>query len=240
MISAACEPHHSMKGIGRVTGGLVGVLLLGATLNACVRQVTVPIDPNVDFAAHAESRGLVVDRAVGGQPATLVPAGTWFFSPGPTYLLEAQGQILAALWVKDPAHVTVRRTADSTAPVIGRVEAHWQGGAIHLTLKPADGPELHSGVFERTDGPGLPAVLGTQASTILDVRGMYQADLLDPNGKPAGWLRVRISPYMVAGRVYDAVLPAPVQEPLATAAIALVDSDIDYIEDHALNVYLGN
>lgn len=220
----------------------VGALLLGlSTLVAgCVaKPLDVPIDPGVDFAAHVEHRGLVVDRAQGGQAAVLAPASTLPFTSGPTYLLQADGKTMAALWVKDAGHVTVRQTGDPAAPVIGRVIAHWNRGAISLTLVPVDGPELRTGVFERTAGPSHPDVL-TQGATILDGRGIYQAELHDPTGASAGWLRVRITPYMAASRIYDGVLPASVQEPLATAAIALVDSDVDYIENHAADVYLGN
>jgi hypothetical protein len=219
------------------------VLAAGILISGCaLKPHAVPVAPGVDFAAHVEHMGLVVDRAQGGEPAVLVPAPTPLFSSGPTYLLEAHGKTIAAFWVKDPGHVTVRRTADPASPVIGRVVAHWDNddGAISLTFEPANGPELHSGEFERTAGPFHPDVLGAQATTVVDVRGIYQADLHDAMGTQAGWLRVRISPYMAAARIYDGVLPASIQEPLATAACALVDSDVDYIEDHAVNVYLGN
>ncbi len=233
-----CFPHA----LGRcAVRDLRNILLaLGLTLTGCAARVTVPVDPRAEFAAHGEHRGLVVDRAHGGEPAVLVPARTLPFSSGPTYLLQAEDKTIAALWVKDPAHVTVRQTSDPAAPVVGRVEAHWNAGAINLTLRPVDGPELHTGVFERTDGPSLPSVLRWNAATVLDVRGRYEAELRDASGAPAGWLRVRISPYMAAGRIYDGDLPPSVPEALATAAVALVDSDVDYIEDHAVNVYLGN
>jgi len=217
------------------------LLVLGTLVAACTaRPVEVPVEPGVDFAAHVEHRGLVVDRAQGGRPAVLVPAPTLPFTSGPTYLLQADRKTIAALWVKDAGHVTVRQTGDRTAPVIGRVEAHWNHGAISLTLKPVDAPELRTGEFERTDGPSRPGVLSSQATTLPDIRGMYQADLRDSTGAPAGWLRVRISPYLAASRVYDGALPPSVQEPLATAAVALVDSEVDYIEDHATDMYLGN
>jgi hypothetical protein len=216
------------------------LLVLGTLIAGCAaRPLDVPIDPGVDFAAHVEHRGLVIDRAPGGQPAVLAPAPTLPFTSGPTYLLQADNKTMAALWVKDAGHVTVRRTSDPAAPVIGRVIAHWNRGAISLTLVPVDGLELRTSEFERTAGPSHPAVL-TQGATVLDVRGIYQAELHDPTGASAGWLRVRISPSMAAPRIYEGVLPAFVQEPLATAAIALVDSDVDYIENHAADVYLGN
>jgi hypothetical protein len=211
-------------------------MITGCTLG----NLDVPVDPRVDFAAHAEHRGLVVDRSPGGEPAVLVPAPTLPFSAGPTYLLQAKDKTIAALWVKDPAHVTVRQTSDPTAPVIGRVEAHWNHGAINLTLEPVNGLELQSSVFERIAGTFHPAVLSWYATTVLDVRGVYLADLRDQTGAAAGWLRVSISPYMAAPRIYDGVLPPSVQESLAIAAVALIDSDVDYIEGRAVNPYLGN
>ena len=217
-----------------------GAVALGLFVGGCASMRAVPVDPGVDFAAHVEHRGLVIDRAQGGEPAVLVPVAALPFTSGSTFLLQAQGKTIAALWVKDPAHVTVRQTSDPNAPVIGRVEAHWNAGAINLTFKPVGGQELQTSVFERTDGFGLPATLSSQATTVLDVRSMYRADLRDATGAPAGWLRVRISPNMAASRVYDGVLPPSVQEPLATAAVALVDSDVEYIEGHAVDVYLGN
>ena len=217
------------------------LISLAALVGGCgARPMHVPLDPRVDFAAHSEHRGLVVDRAEGGQPAVLVPASTLPFTSGPTYVLEGDGKTMAALWVKDAGHITIRQAADAAAPVLGRVQAHWHHGAISLTFTPVAGPELHTTEFQRTDGPVGPAVLGPQITTAPDIRGFYQADLLDSTGAPVGWLRVRLTPYMDASRVYDGVLPDSVQEPLATAAVELVDSDIDYIEGHATNVYLGN
>ena len=143
-------PRARGRGAARNLGNIL--LALGLTFAGCATRVIVPLDPKVDFAAHVEHSELVVDRAQGGAPAVLVPARTLPFSSGPTFLLQAQDKTIAALWVKDPAHVTVRQTSDPAAPVIGRVEAHWNAGAINLTLRPVDGPELHTGVFERTDG----------------------------------------------------------------------------------------
>jgi hypothetical protein len=231
---------HGLRRRWRVGQGLLAGGVLLCVAGCAMRTHAVPVDPQVDFAAHEGHRGLVVDRAPGGDPAVLVTPGKLPFSSGPDYLLQDDGKTIAALWVKDPAHVTVRASADHSTPVIGRVQAHWIGGAINLTLDPANGPELHTGVFKRIDGPEYPKTLSSQATTVLDVRGMYEAELRDPSGAPVGWLRVRISPYMAASRIYDGDLPPSVQEPLATAAVALIDSDVDYIQGHTTDVYLGN
>ena len=169
----------------------------------------VSVDPGVDFAAHVEHRGLVIDRARGEKPAVLVPAGS-LFSNGPDHLLQVQadGKTLAALWITDLAHVTVRRTADPDGPVMGSVEASWKEGAIQLTLKPADGPALQTGRFHRVDGPELPDLLTSNISTTLDERGTYRAELRDGQGNSIGWLRVGISPFTAGRRVYDAALPS--------------------------------
>jgi hypothetical protein len=222
--------------IKSAAGAVAGLFVL-AGLVAPVHAATT--DPGVDFHAHIEHEGLVVDQAHNGTPAVLVPAGS-LFSSGPNFLLQENGKTLAALWVKDPEHATVRRTADPASPVIGRVDTAWDDGAIRLTLKPTGGPVLQTSTFHRLDGPRSSDVLGSQATTVLDVRGIYLANLRDAQGKDAGWLRVRISPYQNSRRIYDGELPASVQEPLAAAAVALVNSDVSNLTNNAVDVYLGN
>jgi hypothetical protein len=168
----------------------------------------------------------------------LVPAGS-LFSSGPNFLLKSGGKTLAALWVQDSGHVIIRRSVDPSSPLIGRVDATWHQGAIRLTLTPADGPALQLGRFHRVDSPRS-AILGVGATTVLDLRGMYEAQLRDTQGATTGWLRVRISPYQDARRIYDGNLPATVQEPLAAAAVALVNSDISNLRNRAVDVYQGN
>ena len=111
------------------------------------------------------------------------------------------------------------------------LQNYWasKGCVIH---QPYD-TEVGAGTFH-------PAVLSWYATTVLDVRGIYLAELRDDTGAPAGWLRVSISPYLAAPRIYDGVLPAAIQEPLAIAAAELIDADVDYIEGRAVNPYLGN
>ena len=50
------------------------LLLLGGLTSCAPRLQAMPLDPGVDFAAHAAHRGLVVDEMRGGSPAVLVPA----------------------------------------------------------------------------------------------------------------------------------------------------------------------
>ena len=134
----------------------------------------------------------------------------------------------------------VRRTADSQAPFIGEVDAAWKDGAIRLTLKPAEGGSFQTGAFDRIDGTVGTTALGPQVYSVLDVRGVYRAELRDAQGGLAGWLRVQISPYQAAPHIYDVDLPASVNGPLATAAAALLDADVNNTEHRAFNVYLGD
>jgi len=221
---------------------LCTLLLALGILSACTpRLQAIPVDPAVDFAAHVEHRGLVVDEMPGASPAAVVPAG-WYglTGDGPRFLLQAHKKTMAALWFPEPGQMIVRQSADPNSPLIGEVDAAWKQGAIRLTFKPANGATLHTGAFDRIDGRVSTAALSSQARTVLDVRGVYRAELRDANGASAGWLRVRISPYQGAARIYDGVVPAALNGPLATAAVALLDQDVDYIEGQALDVYMGN
>jgi hypothetical protein len=200
----------------------------------------VPVARGVDFAAHVEHRGLVVDDMAGGSPAALVPAAWLPWSGGPRFLLQHHGETMAAVWIPKAGRVIVRQSSDPQSPLIGEVDAAWKDGAIHLTFLPAGGPVLQSSTFDRIDGRVVTAALSSQARTVLDVRGVYRAEVRDAQGNPVGWMRARISPHQTATRIYDGVLPASLNGPLTTAAFALLDAEVDYIEDHALDVYLGS
>ena len=69
---------------------------------------------------------------------------------------------------------------------------------------------------------------------------MYRAELRDTGGAPVGWLRVTVSPFDVAPRVYDGSVPASVSPQMLTAALARLDAEVDWIEAHAADVNLGN
>ena len=82
-------------------------------------------------------------------------------------------------------------------------------------------------------------MLSRNAQTVLDVRGTYRAALRDAKGGETGWLRVKVTPYAESPRIYDGVLPAEVGPGLAAATAVALGSEIDWIENHALNVYRG-
>jgi hypothetical protein len=216
------------------------LLTLVMTMACAPALQAIPVDPNVDFAAHVEHRGLVVDEMSGVSPAVLVTAGRQSWGGGPRLLLQAHGQTIAALWFPRAGKMIVRESADPQSPLMGEIDAAWNQGAIHLTFKPVDGSVFRTGTFDRIDGRIATAALSSQARTVLDLRGVYRAEVQDSNGKPVGWLRARISPRRAAGRIYDGVLPAPLNGPLAAAAVAVVNADVDYIESHATDVYVGH
>ncbi|HVO22189.1 MAG TPA: hypothetical protein VMW56_01025 [Candidatus Margulisiibacteriota bacterium] len=224
--------RRSCRYVVGVLAGLVAMVCYAAPPRALAD------DANVNFSAHLESQGLVFDHVANGEPAVLVPAGS-LFSSGPNYLLKSGGKTVAAFWVDGSGHATVRRTADPSGPLIGRVLATWDHGAIRLTLEPADGQALQLGRFHRIDHPRS-EILGVNDTTVLDLRGMYVAQLRNAQGENSGWLRVRSSPYQDARRVYEGNLPASVPEPLAAAAVLLVNSDISSVRSHTVDVYLGN
>src|SRR5262249_22308026 len=137
-------------------------------------------------------------------------------------------------------NVTVRSAAAETAPAIGRVRPDWVEGAIRFSLEPHDGDPYRTDILRR-ERPGLgPLELTRADQTVLDVRGVYEATVRDRRGVAAGWCRTRISPYQEASRIYEAALPAAVPPALAAATAVALDAEIDWIENHALNVYRGN
>jgi len=215
------------------------VFALVAVVGCALSPARVPVEPDVTFAAHEEHGRVVVDRLPGDGAAVATPPGWFRLWGGPTFVLRREGEAISALWRAAPGEVRVRASAARTAALIGTVEPSHEDGAVRLTLHPAGAAPLRTDVLERTSPGGGPPRLTRTAQTVLDVRGTYRAEVRDAAGKPAGWLRVRIGPYQPAPRIYDGVLPSEVPPGLAVAAVVAVGSEIDWIEDHALNVYRG-
>jgi hypothetical protein len=197
------------------------------------------IDPNVNFAAHAEHQRIVIDRQLGGGGGLVEPPGGLRWGGGPTFILNQDGQTVADLWLTAPATVQVRNAGSTSAPVTGAVEPSWDDNAIRLTLRPAGETVFRTDPFEREVTGGGPPALSRNAQTILDVRGTYRAVVRDAKGAEAGWMRVKMSPYQVSPRIYDGVLPVEVGPGLAAAITVALSSEIDWIEDHTLDVYRG-
>src|SRR5436853_27601 len=84
-----------------------------------------------------------------------------------------------------------------------------------------------------------PPVLSRIAQTSVDVRGTYRAVVRNAQGGEVGWLRVKISPYQESPRIYDGVLPSDVAPGTAAAIAVALCSEIDWIENHTLDVNRG-
>ena len=148
------------------------------------------LDPGATFAARQVHNGFRIDR-LQGWGTGVVESARWINWPGsPQFRVRAEEAPLGDLWLIAPAHVEVR---EGGAPrTAGDVEPAWDDGAIRLTLRPASGVPLRSGLFERIGGSGY-SVLSRNAQTLLDVHGTYRADILDANNRRVGWWEVHIA-----------------------------------------------
>jgi hypothetical protein len=133
----------------------------------------------------------------------------------------------------------VRSRAGASAPSSDQVRSAWEDNVIRLTLEARDGATFRTGVFVREGGGTGPDTLSRAAQTVLDARGTFRAELRDAGDTPVGWLRARNNPYQAATRIYDAALPPAIDDSLAVAAFLVLDAELTWIEDHALDVYRG-
>ncbi len=207
----------------------------------CVRpRLSVPVDPAATFAVHLEpGAGLVVDR-LGDRPAGRVRSAGWGFQQrGLRFALESGEGPQASFRLLRVGEVVAWPGADVDSTPLGRIEPAWDDNAIRLTLAPFAGPTLRTDLLIREGGGTGPSALSRAADTTLDVRGTYHAVLRDTTGAAVGWLRARIGPYQIAPRLYDGALPAAVDPLLGVAAALALDSEVDWIQDHAINVHQG-
>ena len=213
----------------------VSALATLALLAGCMTPGAIKPEPGVNFTAHRVSSGLAIDRLPDGRVGKLVSSGQW---RGPRWVLEQKGAPAAAIW-SAPGDYTVRRSPSDGSALIGHVTAAWTEGAIALTFRPAWGPSVTSTLFNRL-GSRAPEVLRMYAKTQLDVRGDYRATLYDAAQNDVGWLRLRVSPYQDAPRIYDGNIPSSLDAALVVAAAQMLDREVDYIENHAAeDVYEG-
>jgi hypothetical protein len=206
---------------------------------ACATTAAPPLvgtdDPDASFVAHDTRDGLVIDRMANGEPAVVEPAAPWPWTGAPSFVLRERGKVAAGLWLTSPAEVVVRGGADGGAPIAGRVEPSWENGAIRLTLRPAAGAPLHTGTFDRLSHGAGPSRLTRLAVDSLDMQGRYEAPLLTDGGERVGWLRVELA-RRSRRPVFEALLPASVDERLAAATAEALDSEIFWIDNHVHGV----
>jgi hypothetical protein len=216
------------------------VVALAVSAAGCpMLQKPISVDPQATFAAHLEHGGLAVDRLERGRTGRLRSPGLVRLPGAATFVLnDSEGATLAAFWLAG-SEATVRATASETSPVLARVRPSWEDGAVRFAVEPSGGEPLHTDLFVRQQAGGGPQTLTRTAPTVIDVRGLYEATVRDARGASIGWLRVRISPYQPAPRIYEASLPATISAPIAAAAVTAVNAEIDWIEAHTVDVYRG-
>jgi hypothetical protein len=217
---------------------LLVIVILTTALGGCLlmRPASIPLDPEATFAAHDEHGGIVLDRTQRGSGGQIATSG-WLRAPGsPTFVLRVEEQAVAFFWLSGGS-VVGRLRSNSAEPPSVEVEPSFEAGAVKLTARRGGGQSLRTDTFAREGGGTGPSLLSRNAQTVLDVRGTYRATVRDDTGKPIGWLRVRVSPYQPAPRIYDARLPADVDDAVPAALVLALRDQIDWIERHAIDVY---
>ena len=212
-----------------------------ALLASCaVPRAEPEADPTANFVAHSESGGLMIDRNLDGRRVLVTDGSGGLFSDGPQLVARSGDTTLAAFWVKDTGHLSIRHSTDRSAPVVGRVRTTWDGGLLRLVLETSDGRKYATSRFRRIDLQREPEALGQGDESLLDVAGIYQAVFRDDAGRPLGWLRVRIDPSRQFVHVYEGDVPPSLDPSLLTGATALLEADVSDLEGHAENPYIGD
>jgi len=199
----------------------------------------LPADPGTTFQAHVIHGGFVVDEMQGGHPTVAYAPGFLHMPGDPVFVLAdgtAKGE---GIWIDGPGAATARKGRTMDAPLVGRVVPSWKDDAIRLTIEPIGHRALHTGPFVRDDQTAGPSTLTRDAALSTDVEGGYRAEVQYPDGSHAGWLGVRIGEHQRSPEIYEAVLPASVDEGLATASAAALDQEVDWIQDNTFGVHRG-
>ena len=192
------------------------------------------LNPEATFAAHQVHAGFVLDRVQGNATGVVERANVINWSGIPEFRVRTATGNVGHLWLTAPATVTLR---DPGVPEAGAVAPAWDNGAVQFTVHPATGAPLRFGPFERVGGGAGYSVLSRNALTLLDVQGTYRATIFDVHNQPVGWWEVEVvEPFRP--RVFAGVMPGT--SPAAEAGLMLaLNSEIDWIENHAFDVYRG-
>ena len=215
-----------------VAGGLV--LACGACGRGPTALPASELDPQATFVAHRVHDGFLLDRLPASDTGIVEPS-TWInLSWTPRFRVRTTRGTQGTLRLTSPARVVID---DAEAEPAGGVAPTWDTGAIHLTLVPAAGPPLRLGPFERIDGSSGYSLLTRNAQTSLDVQGTYRATIRDAHDRQVGWLQVRIVEAS-GDRLFQGVMPDVSPAEHAGLVLAL-SSEIDWIENHVLDVHRG-
>ena len=217
-----------------IARGTMAILALVGTACA-LTPPHVRLDPAANFTAHVDARGIVVDRMAGGERARVVQELAFRAWP----LAVEEGRKDVAIITSAGAATTVSATGGDGRP-LGDVEAQWTDGAIHLTFAPRGQAVYRTTPFRRVNPWRTPRLLGQPADDIVELPGRYVADIESADGRRVGWLKVEIADGGAVARLYVGDLPASINGPLAVAAVERLNEEVDWVEQHAVDPYLGN
>lgn len=225
-----------------VTGVRWAVAVVGAAAMtaSCVHPPNIVPSPNVNFAAHVDHQGLIVDRVGRDQHGILESVAAVGFSKAPDFVLNIDGATEAAIWSQGADEV-VRTAPDPAAPLIGNIHTIWDdSNAVRLVFETAGGATFRTDLFRRVDHSGEPQALGEPVTMTAHARGVYIAQIRDRDSTPVGWLRVEVaSRGSAVTQVYDGVLPSDLNGPLAVAAVVRLDSEVQAMRKNATDPYSG-
>jgi hypothetical protein len=214
-----------------IPGGLA-VLALAAS-GCATRHTTLSAEPGVTLAVHRDVDGLVIDRLPDGASGLLVRRGRLHADDAPDLALEVRGERRAGIWMVGASRVLVREETSNRAPRIGEVLSTWDGRAIRLAIYDRDGATLRTDVFLRADDGRGARALAREDPPATDLEGTYRAAVRDAHDTTVGWMRVQIRPTEHTSRIYDAVLPTAVDGALAAGAVAALDTEVTWLEEHS-------
>ena len=218
-----------------ISWGTLAILALAGTGRAWGTP-PLPLDSAVNFTAHVDAHGIVVDRMAAGEHAR-VRAKRAF---SPSLVVEEAPFDVATLSREGADTVVSVPRKDGDDPPIGDVQAEWTDHAVSLTFAPRDHAAYHTTTFRRANPWRTPQLLGQPADSVVQLPGRYVADIEGPDGRRVGWLKVEIAGGGAVSRLYEGDLPASINGPLAVAAVERLNREVDWVEKHAVNPYIGN
>jgi hypothetical protein len=214
------------------------VVMLGLAGTACALPAPrVSLDPAANFTAHVEARGIVVDRMADGEHARVVAKGAFF---RPRLVVEEGRKDVAMLSPEGSDTIVSVATSGGDDPTIGDVKAEWTHGAIDLTFAPNGHAAYRTTPFRRVNPWRTPQLLGQPADNVVELPGRYVADVESADGRRVGWLSIEIADGGPVSRLYEGDLPPSINGPLAVAAVERLNEEVDWVEQHAINPYVGN
>jgi len=214
------------------------IAIVVAIAAACVRapEPLPPgsLDPDATFALHAVHGGYAIDRSLGGGGG-VVTAVSRGLGASRFVVRDDDGHAVAVIELVAPAATRVGTPAGSFVAV---VDPSWDDQMVRLAVRIDDGAVVRSGIFTRVDGNAGASAIRRSVPASVDVRGTFRSELRDPGGHVVGWLQVRSWPPS-SPRLFQGALPRGLPVAVGPALAVALASELDWIDDHTLDVYRG-